>query len=53
MFRPREVIKLALEQFKQEYNNYTYWKRDIISYVIYSQLCLSFSTFKILSIDKR
>jgi hypothetical protein len=38
MFRRREVtFELALEQFKKEYTDYTYWKRNFISYVIYSQ----------------
>ena len=38
MFRPREIIvRLALELFKKLYTNFTYWKRDLISYTIYSQ----------------
>jgi len=43
MFRRREVkFKLALELFKKEYSDYTYWKRSFISYVMYSQFVLLF-----------
>ena len=38
MYRPHEIIvRLALELFKKLYTNFTYWKRDLISYTIYSQ----------------
>jgi hypothetical protein len=38
MFRPREVIiRIVLEYFKRDIPNCTYWKRELISYTIYSQ----------------